>query len=55
LTFLNVSSCIACVPLPNPGSFGEGDREVVMDVAELDFGMARDAFDGELLPKMAIL
>jgi hypothetical protein len=54
LTFLNVSSWIACVPLPNPGSLGDGDREVLIEVALLDFGMARDAFDGELWPNNGI-
>lgn len=54
LTFLNVSSWIACVPLPNPDSLGDGDREVLTEVALFDFGMARDAFDGELCPNSGI-
>jgi hypothetical protein len=54
LTFLNVSSWIACVPLPNPGSLGDSDREVLTEVALFDFGMARDAFEGEPCPNSGI-
>lgn len=32
-------------------SSGDWDRDDVMEVALLDFGMARDALDGEFVPK----
>lgn len=40
--------------MPNPDSFGDGDREVLIEVALFDFGIARDAFDGELCPNNGI-